>query len=147
MIASSPERTPDLLFVYGTLRRGFRFHHYLKRIAARYVTSGKVQAELFDLGEFPGARPSTRPGEIVAGELYRFHNVDNALKVLDQVEGFSPQTPDKGLFRRGTAEVQLPNGERRLAWIYWLKPGPGVRTRIVRRWAQARSSPLHAGFQ
>jgi len=119
MKASSPESSPDLLFVYGTLRRGFRLHHYLKRLSPQFVASGKVQAELVHLGEFPGARPSTKPGHTVEGELYRLHRVENTLRVLDRVEGFSPGNPDRGLFQRGVAEVELPNGARRLAWIYW----------------------------
>ena len=121
MNASSPESSRDLLFVYGTLCRGFRLHHHLRRLGARFVADGKVQAELFDLGEFPGARPSTKPGKTVDGELYRLHKVENTLRVVDQVEGFSPPNPDCGLFQRETVEVRLSNGERRLAWIYWLR--------------------------
>jgi len=93
----------------------------LKRLGAQFVAIGKVQAELFDLGEFAGARKSTKPGKTVQGELYRLHKVEGALKVLDQVEGFAPQSPDRGLFQRGTAEVTLPNGKHRLAWIYWYR--------------------------
>jgi len=115
----SPKPAPDLLFVYGTLRRGFRLHHHLKRSGAQFVANGKVQAELFDLGEFPGARASTKPGKTVAGELYRVGKVENTLKVLDQIEGFSPRNP--GMFERGMTEVTLPNGARRLAWIYWYR--------------------------
>ena len=115
------EPAPALLFVYGTLRRGFRLHLHLKRLGAQFVASGKVQAELFDLGDFPGARASTRPGKTVAGEVYRLHKVENTLKVLDEIEGFSPRNPEKGMFQRGTTEVTLPNGERRLAWIYWYR--------------------------
>ncbi len=115
----SPKPVPDLLFVYGTLRRGFRLHHHLKRLGAQFVACGKVQAELFDLGEFPGARPSTKPGKTVGGELYRLHKVETTLQVLDQVEGFSPR--NSGMFQRGTTEVTLPNGECRLAWIYWYR--------------------------
>jgi len=121
MIASSPERTPDLLFVYGALRRGFRLHHHLKRLGAQFVAAAKVQAEIFDLGEFPGARQSTNPGKTVEGELFRLHKVENTLRVLDQVEGISTRNPDRGLFERGTVEVALPNGERRQAWIYWFR--------------------------
>jgi gamma-glutamylcyclotransferase (GGCT)/AIG2-like uncharacterized protein YtfP len=117
----SPKPAPDLLFVYGTLRRGFRLHHDLKRLGAQFVGNGEVQAEIFDLGEFPGARASAKPGKTLAGELYRLHKVENTLKVLDQVEGFSPRNPEKGVFQRGTTEVTLPNGERRLAWIYWYR--------------------------
>jgi len=117
----SPEPAPDLLFVYGTLRRGFRLHHHLKRLGAQFVANAKVHAELFDLGEFPGACTSTKPGKMVEGELYRLHKVESTLKVLDQIEGFSPRNPAKGKFQRGTTEVILPNGERRLAWIYWYR--------------------------
>jgi len=121
MTKSPSEPAPDLLFVYGTLRRGFRLHHHLKRLGARFVATGKVHAELFDLGEFPGARQSTKPRNTVKGELYRLCKVENSLRVLDQIEGFSPQSPERGMFQRGTAEVTLPNGERRLAWIYWYR--------------------------
>ena len=119
MTESPTTAAPDFLFVYGTLRRGFRLHHHLKRLGAQFVGNGKVRAELFDLGEFPGARASTKPGKRVAGELYRLHKVAKSLHVLDQIEGFTPQNP--GMFQRGTAEVTLPNAEHRLAWIYWYR--------------------------
>jgi gamma-glutamylcyclotransferase (GGCT)/AIG2-like uncharacterized protein YtfP len=121
MIALSPQLGTDFLFVYGTLRRGFPLHHHLRRMGAEFVAAGKVQAELFDLGKFPGARKSTKPGKTVEGELYRLHGTANALKVLDQVEGFSPRNPEKSLFQRATTEVVLPNKERRLAWVYWCR--------------------------
>jgi len=121
MTDSSPELETDLLFVYGTLRRGFPLHHHLKRLGAGFVVTGKVQAELFDLGKFPGARKSTKPGKTVQGELYRLRRPESALKVLDKVEGFSPRNPEKSLFQRATTEVILPNGELRLAWIYWCR--------------------------
>jgi len=119
MIGSPPELETDLLFVYATLRRGFPLHHHLKRMRAEFVAAGKVQARLLDLGEFPGARKSTKPGKMLEGELYRLHRLGSTLRVLDQVEGFSPRSPEKSLFQRATTEVILPNGERRLAWIYW----------------------------
>jgi gamma-glutamylcyclotransferase (GGCT)/AIG2-like uncharacterized protein YtfP len=121
MIDLPREPVLDLLFVYGTLRRGLRLHHNLKRLGAQFVAIGKVQAELFDLGEFPGARQSADPANTVQGEVYRLRRVENTLKVLDQIEGFSPHNPERGLFQRGTAQVTLPNGERRRAWIYWYR--------------------------
>jgi gamma-glutamylcyclotransferase (GGCT)/AIG2-like uncharacterized protein YtfP len=123
----------DLLFVYGTLRRGFALHHHLRRMGAEFVATGRVQAELVDLGKFPGARKSARPGRIVAGEVYRLRHAESALKVLDQVEGFSPRSPERSLFQRATTELVLPNGERQVAWIYWLNerasaPGRGANS-------------------
>ena len=129
----SPEPAPSFLFVYGTLRRGFRLHHHLNRLGAQLIGTGKVQAELFDLGEFPGARMSAKPGRELDGELYRLKVVERSLRVLDRVEGYFPRSPGRSLFQRGLADVKLPNGERRTACIYWLKRGTGPRYRAVRR--------------
>jgi len=120
MIESFPELNTDLLFVYGSLRRGFSLHHHLRRMAAEFVARAQVHAELFDLGKFPGARKSSKPGKVLAGEVYRLRQTEKALKVLDYVEGFSPRAAERSLFQRATTEVVLPNGERRVAWIYWL---------------------------
>ena len=121
MVDSRQELDTDFLFVYGALRRGFALHHHLRRMGAEFVATGEVLAELYDLGKVPGARKSTKPGKVLAGEVYRLRQAEKALKVLDHVEGFSPQTAEKSLFQRATTEVVLPNGERRVAWIYWLK--------------------------
>jgi gamma-glutamylcyclotransferase (GGCT)/AIG2-like uncharacterized protein YtfP len=95
-----------------------------------------VQAELYELGKFPGARKSTKPGKVLAGEVYRLRQAEKALKVLDCVEGFSPEMADKSLFQRATTEVVLPNGERRVAWIYWLNERASARGRIS--WSNRR---------
>jgi gamma-glutamylcyclotransferase (GGCT)/AIG2-like uncharacterized protein YtfP len=121
MVNSIQEIHTDFLFVYGTLRRGFALHHHLVRMGVEFVGAGVVQAELFDLGKFPGARKSTRPGRVVAGEVYRLRQAQKALKVLDDVEGVLPQAPEKSLFQRARTEVVLRNGVRGVAWIYWLK--------------------------
>jgi len=123
----------DLLFVYGTLRRGFALHHHLRRMGAEFVATGRVQAKLFDLGKFLGARKSSKLGKIVEGEVYRLRRAETALKVLDHVEGFSPRTPEKSLFQRATTEVALPNRERRVAWIYWLNERASARGRGTTR--------------
>ena len=133
MVDSIPELHTDFLFVYGTLRRGFALHHHLVRMGAEFVGPGVVQAELFDLGKFPGARKSTRPGRVVAGEVYRLRQAQKALKVLDHVEGISPQAPEKSLFQRATTEVVLRNGERRVAWIYWLNERASAKRRVPPR--------------
>ena len=91
------------------------------------MTTGEVQAELYDLGKFPGARKSTKPGKVLTGEVYRLRQTEKALKVLDRVEGFAPRRAEKSLFQRATTAVVLPNGERRVAWIYWLNERGSAR--------------------
>jgi gamma-glutamylcyclotransferase (GGCT)/AIG2-like uncharacterized protein YtfP len=150
LLASDEVRPPhaacDLLFVYGTLRRGFSHHHLLKRLRARPVGRGSVRAELYDLGSFPGARPaaldavapatggvqtrrSAQAGATsrVAGELYQLQNARRDLKVLDGYEGFRPSAPGRSFFRRELTEVSLGGGAVRPAWVYWLnrKVTPG----------------------
>jgi gamma-glutamylcyclotransferase (GGCT)/AIG2-like uncharacterized protein YtfP len=133
MVESLPELDIDLLFVYGALRRGCALHHHLRRMGAEFVATGKVQAELYDSGKFPGARKSSKPGKVLAGEVYRLRQAEKALKILDHAEGFSPQTAAKSLFQRATTEVVLPDGERRLAWIYWLNERASARKQGANR--------------
>jgi gamma-glutamylcyclotransferase (GGCT)/AIG2-like uncharacterized protein YtfP len=120
----------DPLFVYGTLRRGFSRHKILRRLGAKTAGRGSIPAELFDLGEYPGARASERPSGRVVGELYALRDPGRAFKVLDVVEGFRPDAPEESLFRRGTVEVTLENRARVAAWVYWLQHAPAVRRRI-----------------
>lgn len=109
-----------LVFVYGTLRRGFSRHNVLRRLSARYVGRGTIQAELFDLGDFPGARKSQKAKARVAGEIYRLGNPMADLKVLDEVEDFRVESPESSLFWREPTPVVLTNGKQATAWVYWL---------------------------
>jgi gamma-glutamylcyclotransferase (GGCT)/AIG2-like uncharacterized protein YtfP len=138
----------DLLFVYGTLRSGFDSHRVLQRLRARYVGQGSVRAELFDLGDFPGAKKlktsagfqrgcsleggttRTNSSARVVGEVYRLQDPERAFKVLDDFEDFRPRAAATGLFRRAVTEVALPNGARVKAWVYWLNRVPGPTRRI-----------------
>ena len=57
------------LFVYGSLRSGFRSPAY--EYISRYfdlVAEAKVKGELFDLGTYPAAKPTTK-NKFIIGEL------------------------------------------------------------------------------
>lgn len=120
-----------LLFVYGTLRRGFELHHHLARLGARFQAEAKVPGRLFDLGRFPGARPADREQEWVQGEVFELRQPAADLEVLDEVEGFTPGAPAQSEFVRAISAVVLNSGARQSCWIYWLGPGQGIRRRIV----------------
>lgn len=132
------------LFVYGTLRRGFELHHYLPRLGARFLAEAKVAAELIDLGRYPGARPAGRRGKWVRGELFQLRQPARDLRILDELEGFVPGTPEQSEFVRATTEVILDNGARENAWIYWLGANNSATRRIVSgdyaAWVAARTS-------
>jgi len=121
----------DLLFVYGTLRRGASHHHILKSLNAAHLGPATVAGELFDLGRFPGSwliEPKG-PGisrRRVLGELYRLQNPPHSLDVLDRYEGLQSPAPEARLFRRELACVRVQGGKTMQAWIYVLAQRPAA---------------------
>ena len=103
--------TEALLFVYGTLMRGFPLHALLEG-RADSLGDGEVAGLLFDLGRYPAALRDG--GGVVRGEVYRLK--DPALwRALDSAEGSQ--------YHRGEAGVRLAGGRQVTAYIYWyVKP-------------------------
>lgn len=110
------------IFVYGTL--GKQARNPARRALAKYAefsSEATVKGKLFDLGEYPGAVPSRRTDDRVAGELYAI-DVDHAeelLKVLDTYEEFDPEDKNDSLFVRDVTEVYGEQQKPLKAWIYW----------------------------
>lgn len=109
-----------MLFVYGTLRKGFRSHGFLKGMHARFVTVGHVQARLYDMGVFPGAVESVNRADRVYGELYLLPSPASSFRVLDRYEGFDQDNPGASQFVRKVTEVKLAGDREVSAWIYWM---------------------------
>ena len=109
------------LFVYGSLRSGFRSPAY--EYISRYfdlVGEGKVRGQLFDLGTFPAAKP-TNENKFIIGELYRIRNENEfawAMGQLDDYEGVHVDFDETQLYRRDITEVHMDNKITH-AWIYW----------------------------
>ena len=109
------------LFVYGSLRSGFRSPAY--EYVSRYfdlVGPAKVKGKLYDLGEYPAARP-TSEDRFIIGELYCIRNVNEfawAIGQLDDYEGVHVDFDESQLYQREIAEVHLEN-KTTTAWIYW----------------------------
>jgi len=103
---SHPQSSPQLLFVYGSLKRGQRAHHLLERLD--WLGEAWLPgACLHDLGPFPMAVPGE--GRI-QGEVYAVGEAD--LEALDRYEG-APR-----LFERHW--LNLEDGRR--AWVYLGRP-------------------------
>lgn len=113
-----------MLFVYGTLRRGFALHHALQRSGAKLEGKGRIHARLFDLGDYPGAVSPTKSTDFVEGELYHLPSPSKQLSILDGIEEFDPKHPRTSLFRRRLVGVRLPNGRKTKAWAYFLNRRP-----------------------
>lgn len=119
-------RASEKLFVYGTLRRGYSLHSRLVKMNAKYLGSGHIGGALFDLGDYPGAVPSRSKRSRVDGELYELVSPRDQFKVLDRLEEYSPKRPRASLFVRRRATVQMRNGKRVRAWVYFLPRRPAA---------------------
>ncbi|HEY8396933.1 MAG TPA: gamma-glutamylcyclotransferase family protein [Flavihumibacter sp.] len=111
-----------LLFVYGTLRKGFQ-HPAFTYISENfeYVSEATVKGRLFDLGEYPAAIPA-ESGYAIRGELYRLKadaEWNWAIAQLDDYEGLFPEEGETPLYNRSEAPVELPEGTTDKAWVYW----------------------------
>jgi gamma-glutamylcyclotransferase (GGCT)/AIG2-like uncharacterized protein YtfP len=109
------------LFVYGSLRSGFRNTAY--QYLSSYFTligEGKVKGKLFDKGTYPVAVPD-HDDNFIDGELYQLNNPAEfawAIEQIDDYEGLHVEVGEKPLYKRDVATVYI-NGEQTKAWIYW----------------------------
>jgi gamma-glutamylcyclotransferase (GGCT)/AIG2-like uncharacterized protein YtfP len=113
----------QLLFVYGSLRRGFHGPAF-QYIAPyfKHVADGKVKGKLYDLVEYPAALPTT-DNYFIIGELYEAKSPDEfdwAISQLDDYEGVHPEEGEVQLYERALTTVYTDKGEF-TAWIYWYK--------------------------
>ena len=104
-----------LLFVYGSLKRGYSNHH---RLGGRFVAAAATAAKyrLLDLGTYPGMVRDV-DGLRVQGEIW---DVDD-FESLDAFEGehYSRET------------VEIPGVSRVQAYFYVGPPIPDARTGAV----------------
>lgn len=109
---------PLPVFVYGTLRRGGRFHHDL--LAGRAVTIEPARLAGATMWDNHGAYPFVAlvGAGSVLGELVTAPAGDHVdlLGALDHLEGHEPGAPDN-LYERVIVEVETAEGAQR-AWVY-----------------------------
>ena len=110
------------LFVYGSLRKGFNSpaYEYMSRYF-HFVAQGKVQGELYDLGEYPAAIPTDAPSFII-GELYTIKQEQEfewAMAQLDDYEGVDAPYDETALYQRLMTDIFLEDGTTVKAWVYW----------------------------
>jgi gamma-glutamylcyclotransferase (GGCT)/AIG2-like uncharacterized protein YtfP len=109
------------LFVYGSLRSGFRSPAY--EYISRYFTlagEGKVRGRMYDMGEYPAAVPS-EDDSFVIGELYIIKNENEfswAIGQIDDYEGVGAEPGEPQCYVRGVADVII-NNSITPAWMYW----------------------------
>jgi gamma-glutamylcyclotransferase (GGCT)/AIG2-like uncharacterized protein YtfP len=111
----------DYLFVYSSLREGFRkeeydyVHQYFK-----LVCKGKVEGLMGNDGKNQVAIPSEN--SFIYGELYKINHEDEfsfAIGQLDDYEGVKPEADETALYKRALTIVFTEDGKEIVSWIYW----------------------------
>ncbi len=135
------------LFVYGSLRSGFRnpMYQYLTKyfhLAGESVVKGK----LYDLGDYPAAA-ATDDEKFISGELYCINNpleFSWAIAQLDDYEGLNTEAGETPLYKREEV-IAYQKGEPRTAWIYWyngdLKGKPEIESGDLLQYLQQKNKP------
>lgn len=101
----------NLLFVYGSLRRGEDNHHRLG--PARFAGAATIRGALYDCGAFRALVKDARSRSRIAGELHELRgDVAAKLAELDRFEA-------EWKFRRARVRVTLRGGRQRWAWTYF----------------------------
>lgn len=115
--------TSDLLFVYGTLMRGFD-HPMAKLLSANadFVGAARCQGRLYRVKHYPGLVLSDQAGDVVFGELFRLRQPEALLRELDMYEACGEGFPPPTEYLRQTLPVAVSDGARSEAaleaWTY-----------------------------
>lgn len=110
------EKESDMLnlFVYGTLKKGFSNHHYLKNSQYIAAATTSEQHQMYQSGiPFVIKNKGTSP---IHGEVYKIDN--ETLKRIDMLEGHPH------CYKREIIRIILDNGNETEAWIYFYPQKP-----------------------
>src|SRR6267154_6791055 len=107
----------DLLFVYGTLMRGF--DHPMAKLLSRsaeFLGEARCQGRLHLVKHYPGLVLSDDPDEVVSGELYRLHQPEELLAEFDMYEACGEGFAEPTEYVRRLLNVTLEGGGESEAW-------------------------------
>jgi gamma-glutamylcyclotransferase (GGCT)/AIG2-like uncharacterized protein YtfP len=121
----------DHVFFYGTLMSPFN-RPGRQRVDSKlhFKGRGTIRAALFDLGIYPAAVP-TDDRSVVWGEVYETADSQVVLAVLDEIEGYRPDEPERSLYTRMLVDATLEDGGVEKAWTYFYNAPLGQAQRIV----------------
>ena len=121
----------ELLFVYGTLRRGFVNPVRIKMEEnAVFHGVAVMQGQLFEIHHYPGAVLSDNPDDMVHGEVYIIRDQHTLFSILDEYEESSADFPTPQEYARKEVIITLENGKKVQAWTYLYNWNLHKKTRI-----------------
>jgi gamma-glutamylcyclotransferase (GGCT)/AIG2-like uncharacterized protein YtfP len=109
----------DLLFVYGTLMRGF--DHPMAKLLSRsadFIGDARCRGRLYLVKHYPGLLLSDDPGDVVFGELYRLRAREELLREFDMYEACGEGFKEPTEYVRRMLSVTLDDGAMSDAWTY-----------------------------
>ena len=135
------------LFVYGSLRSGFRnpVYQYLTKYF-HLLGEAIVKGKLYDKGDFPVA-VATIEEKFISGELYEVNDPAEfswAIEQLDDYEGMNVETGEQPLYIRESVTA-YQNGRPTTAWIYWFNGSisglPEIASGDLLQYLQQKNKP------
>ena len=135
------------LFVYGSLRSGFRnpAYQYLTKYF-HCMGEGVVKGKLYDNGSYPVAIPSESES-LINGELYLLNNEEEfawVFEQLDDYEGLNVEDGETPMYTREPVTV-FQEGNLYDAWIYWFNGSVNgmkeIATGDVLKYLQQKNKP------
>ena len=111
--------TSELLFVYGTLMRGYD-HPMAKLLSANadFVGEAMCRGRLYLVRHYPGLVLSEAPDEVVFGELYRLRAAEALLREFDMYEACGEGFAEPTEYVRRMLPVTSAGGAVTDAWTY-----------------------------
>ena len=123
----------QLIFVYGTLKRGGENHHHFAGQTFIDVARTAPGYRLFELGGFPGMVEHAVDRDGVVGEVW---SVDaQCLRRLDELEGVA-----EGLYQRKRVPLLPPFANQDVA-AYFYPHSVAGRTEIGSVWTAKTNDP------
>ena len=111
--------TSDLLFVYGTLMRGF--DHPMAQLLSRsadFIGEARCLGRLYLVKHYPGLVLSSDPHEIVFGELFSLRRPAELLREFDMYEACGEGFAEPTEYIRQMLAVTQDGGVASEAWTY-----------------------------
>ena len=111
--------TSDLLFVYGTLMRGFDnpMAQLLSR-SADFLGAARCCGRLYLVKHYPGLVLSHDAGDVVFGELFRLRRPAELLREFDMYEACGEGFAEPTEYLRQMLSVTGDDGAVHEAWTY-----------------------------
>jgi gamma-glutamylcyclotransferase (GGCT)/AIG2-like uncharacterized protein YtfP len=111
--------TPDLLFVYGTLMRGF--DHPMAQLLSRsadFLGPARCHGRLYLVKHYPGLVLSGDADDVVFGELFRLRQPAELLREFDMYEACGEGFAEPTEYLRQRLAVTGDDGALSEAWTY-----------------------------